>query len=164
MNSCRVQGLNMAAKANSSTVVKPCSAKKEDKSKKKQFRWNADMVDVLITCLHNYKSQMEYKNIDFDGDRPMQYTWVREEMARHFRDEEKQGEYMFGPVCVSISDIPIAEMTKEEKARHMKVVERDNENIKKGYGRVKEKVKEIRQSFSQAVTTGSRSGSGKIVF
>ena len=65
----------MAAKANSATFVKPCSSKKEDKSKKKQFRWNADMVDTQITCLHNYKSQMEYKNVDFDGDRPMQYTW-----------------------------------------------------------------------------------------
>ncbi len=112
----------MAANANVSTFVKPCSARKEDKSKKKQFRWNADMVDVLITCLHNYKSQMEYKNVDFDGDRPMQYTRVREEMARHFRGEESLGQEMFGPVCVSISDIPIAEMTKEERAQHMKVV------------------------------------------
>eukprot|EP00112_Aurelia_sp_Birch-Aquarium-sp1_P019756 Seg495.11 transcript_id=Seg495.11/GoldUCD/mRNA.D3Y31 product="hypothetical protein" protein_id=Seg495.11/GoldUCD/D3Y31 len=154
----------MAAKSKCATFVKPCSLKKEDKSKKKQFRWNTDMVDTLITCLHNYKSQMEYKNVDFDGDRPMQYTWLREEMAKHFQEEERLGQEMFGPLCVSSSDMPIAEMGKEEKAQHMKVVKRDNENIRKGYGRVKEKVKEIRQSFSQAVTTGSRSGSGKIVF
>ncbi len=155
----------MAAKANSSTFVKPCSSKKkEDKSKKEQFRWNSDMVETLITCLHNYKSQMEYKNLDFDGDRPKQYSWIREKMARHFQDEENLCQEMFGPVCVSVSNIPIAEMTKEEKAQHMKVVKGNNENIKRGYRRVKEKIKEIRQSFSKAVTTGSRSGSGKIVF
>ena len=154
----------MAAKANCTTFVKPCSSKKEDKSKKKQFRWNADMIDTLIACLQNYKSQMEYKNVDFDGDRPLQYTWLREEMAKHFQEGETLGQELFGPLCVSISDIPMAEMSKEEKAQHMKVVKRDNEKIRKGYGRVKEKVKEIRQAFSQAGTTGSRSGSGKIVF
>ena len=141
------QKLNMAAKANCATLAKPSSSKKEDKSKKKQFRWNADMVGTLITCLHNYKSQMEYKNVDFDGDRPMQYTWLREEMAKHFQEEEIRGKEMFGPLCVSISNMPMAEMTKEEKAQHMKVVESDNENIKKGYGRVKEKVKEIGNHF-----------------
>lgn len=35
--------------------------------------------------------------------------------------------------------------------------------IKKGYTRIQEKLKEIRQNFSKAVTAGSRSGSGKIV-
>ena len=152
----------MAAKANCTTFVKPCSSKKEDKSKKKQFRWKADMIDTLIACLQTYKSQMEYKNVDFDGDRPLQYTWLREEMAKHFQEGETLGQELFGPLCVSISDIPMAEMSKEEKAQHMKVVKRDNEKIRKGYGRVKEKVKESRQAFSQAVTT--RSGSGKIVF
>ena len=35
--------------------------------------------------------------------------------------------------------------------------------IKKGYSRVMEKIKELRQKFSHAVTTGSRSGPGKLV-
>ena len=35
--------------------------------------------------------------------------------------------------------------------------------IKKGYSRVMEKIKELRQRFSNAVTAGSRSGSGKLV-
>ncbi|KAJ7369725.1 hypothetical protein OS493_036884 [Desmophyllum pertusum] len=39
----------------------------------------------------------------------------------------------------------------------------DKELIKKGYNRIQEKLKEIRQNFANAVTTGSRSGSGKIV-
>lgn len=37
------------------------------------------------------------------------------------------------------------------------------EQIKKGYIRVKEKLKEIRQNLLHAITTGPRSGSGKIV-
>ena len=35
--------------------------------------------------------------------------------------------------------------------------------IKKGYSRVMEKIKELRQRFSNAVTARSRSGSGKLV-
>ena len=35
--------------------------------------------------------------------------------------------------------------------------------IKKEYNRIQEKLKEIRENFAMAVTTGSRSGSGKIV-
>ena len=38
------------------------------------------------------------------------------------------------------------------------------DDIKKGYGRIQEKIKEIRQNFSSAVVNGRRSGSGKIVF
>ena len=38
------------------------------------------------------------------------------------------------------------------------------DHIKKGYGRIQEKIKEIRQNFSSAVVNGRRSGSGKIVF
>ena len=37
------------------------------------------------------------------------------------------------------------------------------ELIKKGYTSVQEKLKEIRQNFANEVTSGSRSGSGKIV-
>jgi molecular chaperone GrpE (heat shock protein) len=56
------------------------------------------------------------------------------------------------------------EMTKEEKDAHIKKAKLQREQIKKGYGRVQEKIKEIRQNFSSAVVNGRRSGSGKIVF
>ena len=39
----------------------------------------------------------------------------------------------------------------------------DNELIKKGFTRVQEKLKEIRQNFASTVTSEPRSGSGKIV-
>lgn len=56
------------------------------------------------------------------------------------------------------------EMTKEEKDIHIKEAKRQREQIKKGYGRIQEKVKEIRQNFSSAMVNGRRSGSGKVVF
>lgn len=57
------------------------SSKSRGKWKANQFRWDDGMVESLIKCLQAYKSEMEYKNVDFDGDRPAQYTWVRQEMA-----------------------------------------------------------------------------------
>ena len=96
---------------------------------------------------------MEYKNVDFDGDRPVQYTALREDtcMAKLYSRVDVA---LFGPVTVTQPRVPIRNMDKEEKAAYLKITKEV---------RVKEKVKEIRQSFFQAVTTGSRSGSGKLV-
>ena len=107
------------------------------------------MVTNLITCLESVKTKMEYKNVDFDGDRPVQYT--REDMAKLYSGVDVA---LFGPVTVTQPRVPIREMDKEEKAAYLKITKE---------ARVKEKVKEIKQSFFQAVTTGSRSGSGKLV-
>ncbi|CAB4002587.1 Hypothetical predicted protein [Paramuricea clavata] len=145
------------------------SAKKPSKArgkpKPKQFRWETGMVENLIKCLQAYKSEMEYKNVDFDGDRPAQYTWVRQEMAKLYPlwlyDEDTS---IFGPVFLSPPNIPFSTMCKEEKEEYTKQNQAENELTKKGYSRIREKIKDIRQNFSQAVTNGRRSGSGKIVF
>ena len=94
---------------------------------------------------------MEYKNVDFDGDRSVQYTALREDMAKLYSGVNVA---LFRPVTVTQPRVPIRDMDKEEKAAYLKITKE---------ARVKEKVKEIRQSFFQAVTTGSRSGSGKLV-
>ena len=52
------------------SVQKP--SKSRGKSKAKQFRWDDGMVESLIKCLQAYKSEMEYKNVEFDGDRPIE--------------------------------------------------------------------------------------------
>ena len=70
---------------------------------------------------------------------------------------------IFGPVFLSPPSIPFSTMSKEEK-EYTKQNQAENELIKKGYSRLREKIKDIRQNFSQAVTNGRRSGSGKIVF
>ena len=50
------------------------NGEKKEKPKKKPFRWNTGMVTNLITCLDSFKTKMEHKNVDFDGDPPVQYT------------------------------------------------------------------------------------------
>ena len=69
----------MAESSRASVPSKSDASKNEEsntkeKSKKKPFRWNTDMVTNLITCLESFKTKIECKNVDFDGDRPAQYT------------------------------------------------------------------------------------------
>ena len=114
------------------------------------------MIEDLITCLYNYKVSMEYKGKDFDGDRAQQYSVVRTEMAKKYSNEyfgaEKAETFI-------IDDEQTPEEIKEKK-NEVKVCEN---LIKTGYNRILEKVKDIRQKFSNALTSGTRSGSGKII-
>ena len=86
---------------------------------------------------------MLYKNLDFDADKVGLYREVRLAMAELYKDDEQY----FGSVIVDIG--------KEKESKEL---------IKRGTKRIQEKLKEIRQHFSKAVVSGSRSGSGKIVF
>ena len=76
---------------------------------------------------------------------------------------------LFGPPGMvssplfSKSDESLDENEKRQKQNLLKQRQEEKALIKKGYQRVQEKLKEIRQNFSVAVTTGRRSGSGKIV-
>ncbi len=105
-------------------------------NRKKQFRWTDEMIENLITSLHKFKSIMEYKNLDFDGDKTVQYTWLREELARvHDNDE------LFGPVAPYSPSILVADMNEKQKLEYKARVAKDKEATKKGYSRIKEKVK-----------------------
>lgn len=53
------------------------------------------------------------------------------------------------------------ELLEEKRISQQRKI--DKALIKRGYTRVQEKLKEIRQKFSEAVTSGRRSGSGKII-
>ena len=103
---------------------------------------------------------MEYKNTDFDGNRLAQYSWLRDEMSKIYHKDTS----LFGPTSLTPASSSLSTMSKEEKEAFTKQNKTESELIKKRYARVREKVKEIRQSFSQAVVKGSRSGSGKIVY
>ena len=137
--------------------------KKQKKETKHYFRWSPGMIENLIDCLSSYKSIMEYRSLDFDADKPAQYKHLRKEMAKLYADED---ESLFGPVSqdLPLSDNEFDEMSDEEKAQVKKERDRVKSCITKGYNRIVEKVKEIRQSFSKAVVSGTRSGCGKIVF
>ena len=126
---------------------------------KERFQWKTgDKIANLIQCLATYKSQMEYNNSDFNADKVKQYEAVRKAMAIIYKDNPSY----FGPpeITPMTEEARGSEEVKLQIETQQKV---DRAMIKKAYNRVQEKLKEIRQNFSTAVTTGSRSGSGKIV-
>ena len=64
--------------------------------KKNRFRWSqGDKVFNLIQCLGNYKSAMEYRNIDFNADKVKQYEAVRQAMYSEIYSDQPD---FFGPV------------------------------------------------------------------
>jgi hypothetical protein len=105
------------------------------------------MIEVLIDSLMEYKTQMSYKGIDFDGDKPMQYKEILLMMAKIYSEDIS----IFGPLFVDQLPDGFNEMSKEEKAEAKELVKISKELIAKGTKRVMEKVKEIRQAFSKAV-------------
>lgn len=126
----------------------------------KRFRWETDTVRQLIDCLLEYKSKMAYRNLDFDADKQIQYQELRVDMAKLHEDDES----IFGPVAAFKLPDDSKTGSKEEQAKAKHRVKESKDMITKGQKRVMEKVKEIRQSFSKAVVSGSRSGSGKLVY
>lgn len=70
-----------------------------------------DKLFDLIQCLANYKSGMEYKNVDFSADKVKQYEAVRQAMARIYVDQPSY----FGPERVTQMEL-INENDLEEKA------------------------------------------------
>ena len=69
----------------------------------------------------------------------------------------------FGPVKASTPAKAIKEMSKKEYDSYNQKYNREMNEIKIGYKRVKEKIKTIRQDYSKAVTSGRRNGSGRVV-
>lgn len=123
-----------------------------------KFKWSDELVDDLLNCIGEFKTSMEYKGKDFNSDKPRQYEEVRKLMVKMKEDYS----IFFGPV-----EIPILP-SDETDANAIKVIEDEqkvsSEKIRQGYKRIMEKIKKIRQGFSNAVVSGrSRSGSGKIV-
>ena len=55
-------------------------------------------------------------------------------------------------------------MSEEDKKKFLAKQKEENSQIQRDHQRIQEKVKEIRQNFSKAVTAGKTSGSGKLVY
>ena len=142
----------MAAKRSASNVDNVLSQDPPPK-KAKAFRFKDEHIDNLISCLLNYKVKCEFDNIDFDADKPTQYTKIRDDMAGIYRDEED----LFGPLE---NEKPDKTATKEEKA----LFNDRKKLVTRGYKRIQEKIKDLRQGFSKAIVNGTRSGSGKFVY
>ena len=60
--------------------MKAAATAKETTSnlKRKNFRWHNDMAQHLFNSLLEDKRLTTYQNLDFDGDKPMQYKeqWI----------------------------------------------------------------------------------------
>ena len=78
-------------------------------SSSQRFRWSQEMVESVLQCLMEIKSQYEFRGLDFEADLVWLYTDVRVLMAQKY---EEFGE--FGPV--SVTDIEDG-LTTEEVAK-----------------------------------------------
>lgn len=115
------------------------------------------MVESIIDSLKEYKGLCEFNATNFNADKVKLYEKVRQMMAGKYAREK-----YFGPVEKTVAEKPVKEMSKEEYKAYKVVHDKEAEMIKKGCNRIKEKVKNIRQDYSKAVVSGTRSGSGKI--
>ena len=112
-----------------------------------KFKWTIKMVDDLLHALGEFKANMEYRNVDFNADKAKQYEAVRKAMARKYSSGDVD---LFGPEETTAISEDVEESQRKELV----------EKVKSEKALIK---KELRQKFSNAVTTGSRSGSGKLV-
>lgn len=135
------------------TVSSVTNAKKNEK---KKWKWEEEMIQSLVDALKDYKSICEFNSLDFSADKVKLYEDVRKTMAVSYPES-------FGPVKVSTPAKPVKEMSKKEYDAYNQKYNSEMNEIKMGYKRVKEKIKSIRQDYSKAVTSGRRSGSGKVV-
>ena len=103
---------------------------------------------------------MTFKNLDFDANKAAQYSAVRETTAAIYCDDET----LFGSTEAPNWPENFGQLSQEDQVTVTKEIKIQKELIVKGKRWIQEKTKEIRQSFSTAVVSGSRSGSGKLVF
>ena len=130
--------------------------KKHKENKKTKWVWSVEKVEEMLKFLREYRSTCDFHGVDFEADLQALYTEVRRCMATLYPDE-------FGTPSVTETETSIKDMGKEEYQSFKSKIDEEKLAIKKGYERVKEKIKNIRQDYRTAVNKGSRSGSGKIV-
>lgn len=114
-----------------------------------RFILTNELVQDLLDALLDYKTRMEYNNSDFNADISKQYEAVGMKMALKYSDQPS----LFGPVIIRDQIVDL-----EDRKTYLKNVEDDKAKVRKGYSRILEKIKTLRQKFSNAVTSGRRSG------
>ena len=126
---------------------------KYDSKKSKRWTWTSEMIETLLLNIVEYKSEKEFEGVDFEADMIAFYSRLRGMMAEMFPPTD------FGPKAIKLYHTD--NMTREEILECKRKSE--EKQIKEGYSRVKIKIKELRRGYKNAVDTGSRSGSGKLV-
>jgi hypothetical protein len=120
-----------------------------------KFKWTDEAASDLVSSLQEYKTFTEFNGLDFGADKKAQYTAVRETMAKKYLESH--------PDYFGIPNINEVSIQEEDEADRKKIVAEHLAGVSKGYKRVQAKIKVIRQNFSKAVSSGTKSGSGKVV-
>ena len=109
------------------------SARKLSKKKKPKVRaLTPERVELLLKYLKEYKVTCDFNGRDFEQDLSAMHTEIRRCLAVDFCDE-------FGP------ESPTEPMTSEEYQDYKKRLDKEQVLIKKGYDRMKEKIRNVRQ-------------------
>jgi hypothetical protein len=101
----------------------------KEKNAQPAVQWSSEMIDHLIVSLKDYKTEMDYKNVDFNSDVVAMYSKLREGLALAF-----DAEY-FGPVDLPVQDSE--ELSKTEENTFKAEVATAKSLIEKGYNRIK---------------------------
>ena len=123
---------------------------KKQKLCSQRFHWSNDMVESLLECLNDLKSQYKLKGLDFESDLIRLYQKVRTMMTKRYITGE------FGTVALS-------EVEGHDKPYMKAKIADENKAIKIGHERVKQKIKDVRQDYRKTVNKGRRNGIGKLV-
>ena len=128
---------------------------KNDSKKSKRWTLTSEMVEALLLNIIEYKSEEEFEGADFEVDMIAFYSRLRDMMAEMFPPAD------FGPKSIKLYHTD--NMTREEILKCKRKSEIEEKQIKEGHSRVKIKIKKPRRGYKNAVHTGSRPGSGKLV-
>ncbi len=86
------------------------------------------MIQNLIKCLYSYKTRILYNGVDFDADSPSAVQRSKRNVAKLLEDDQA----LFGPVNISISEVPLQELSKEEHKEFKMQRKHENGLITKG--------------------------------
>eukprot|EP00794_Sanderia_malayensis_P006468 gene6468-7203_t len=117
--------------------------------KKSTWRWNDEMVDNLVPKIYEYKIKKDFEGKDMESDLVKMYEDVTKMMAILYRLDH------FGRVESSNIDV---ELSAEERIKCLNDIQAEKKAIKIGYGRVKEKIKQLCCNFKRVIVDGTRSG------
>ena len=125
-----------------------------------QFKWNPEITENFVKCIQNYKTMMCYKSKDFGADRPVTYMLFREGMACIYGRGTKEDGHFFSP------EKPYEMLFNGEEGLSLEVLSAEKPEEKETNKSIKQTILEkikVCQKFSNAITTGTRSGSGKVI-
>ena len=129
-------------------VASVCFVRHHNNTKKKtankRWTWTDENVKHLISAIVEFKTLCDFNNVDFSSDLITMYNEVRKNLAKEFPED-------FGVPSETKASKAIQEMTKEEYKLYKSRLDKEQNLIRKGKERVKEKIKSIRQDFSKAV-------------